>query len=71
MFVNRQNKKALEYKASFCFYFEGLKTLSEMPRRAREKTLISKLKGNELGVITYTVLPVLFSDILADGREEW
>ncbi len=70
IFVKRKTKQAKRYLKSLNHYYTSMRVFSETPRRTRAIS-VKNLKGNELGVITLSVLPVLALNVIDDKKAHW
>ncbi len=58
MFTKRTTKQSKAYLTRLNYYYTKMKVFSESARKART-IKVKNLKGNELGLITLSVLPVI------------
>ncbi len=74
MFTSRQNKYSRDILAAMSSSYEAMKVFSETARRTRP-IQPGNLKGNELTVITLSVLLHLVAEVMAEHEyrptEEW
>ncbi len=70
MFCKRETKQSKRYLAQLNHYYMKMRVFSETARRSR-KINVKNLKGNELGLITMSVLPVLALYVIEDKKPHW
>jgi hypothetical protein len=70
LFQKRRTKHSLEFLSSFTKAYLHMKVFTETPRRPR-KIQILLMTGNELGVLTLSVFPSLFTDCIKSTASHW
>ncbi len=70
MFTKRDTVQSRKYLARLNHYYTKMFVFSETARKAR-KIKVANLKGNELGLITLSVLPVLALQVIDDKKPHW
>ncbi len=70
MFVKRDTVQSRKYLARLNHYYTKMRVFSETARKAKV-IKVANLKGNELGLITMSVLPVLALQVIDDKKPHW
>ena len=70
MFTARKTRYSRELLAKLSKAYGELKVFKETSRMGRA-IVLSQMKGSEMGVVTYTLLPTLAVDMIQSDRDFW